>query len=102
MSSEYTTHFTHSIQFVCILYNLYCIVHIDYTDSQIYFDIILYSTIYIQNVCKNECAVCAMYIVHCKYTVYILHIYAHCAIGLLFNLKLCIYPRRSNAFCAHW
>ena len=36
MYSEYTTRFTHSIQFMCILYNLYCIVHIDYiyiTDS---------------------------------------------------------------------
>ena len=39
MYSEYTTHFTHSIQFMCILYNLYCIVHIDYiyiTDSWLY------------------------------------------------------------------
>ena len=26
MYSEYTTRFTHSKQFMCILYNLYCIV----------------------------------------------------------------------------
>ena len=48
MYSEYTTRFTHSIQFMCILYNLYCIVHIDYTDSQLYFDIILH---YIYRMC---------------------------------------------------
>ena len=34
MYSEYTTHFTHNIQFVYPVYNLYCIVHTDYTDSQ--------------------------------------------------------------------
>ena len=45
--------------------------------------------LYIQNVCKNKCAVCAMYSVHIAY------IYAHCAISLF------IYPRRTNAFCAH-
>ena len=27
---------------MCILYNLYCIAHIDYTDCQLYFDIILH------------------------------------------------------------
>ena len=82
MYSEYTTHFTHIIQFVYHVYNLYCIVHTDYTDSQ------LYTSLYIQNVCKNKCAVCALYNVQC--TVYILHIYAHSAIRLLFTLKLCI------------
>ena len=66
MYSEYTTGFTHSIQFLCILYNLYCIVHIDYTDSQLYFDIILYT----QKGCKNKCAVCAIYSVHCTYCIY--------------------------------
>ena len=59
MHIEYTTRFTHSIQFMCILCNLYCIVHIDYTDS--------YTSLYIQNVCKNKCAVCAMYSVHIAY-----------------------------------
>ena len=46
MYSEYTTRFTHSKQFMCILYNLYCIVHIDYiyiTDS---YTLILYFIIY--------------------------------------------------------
>ena len=42
MYSEYTTHFTHNIQFVYPVYNLYCIVHTDYTDSQLCFDYILH------------------------------------------------------------
>ena len=74
MYSEYTTHFTHSIQFVYPVYNLYCIVHTDYTDSQLYLGIILH---YIQNACKNKCAVCAMYSVHIAYIAhraYILYI----------------------------
>ena len=33
---------------MCILYNLYCVVHVDYTDSQLYFDIILH---YIYRMC---------------------------------------------------
>ena len=65
MYSEYTTHFTHSIHFVYPVYNLYCIVHTDYSDSHLYFDYILhYIYIYIQNACKNKCALCAMYSVH--------------------------------------
>ena len=35
MYSEYTARFTHSIQFMCILYDLYCIVHIDYIYSRV-------------------------------------------------------------------
>ena len=65
MYSEYTTHFTHNIQFVYPVYNLYCIVHTDYTDSQLYVDYIF--SLYVQNVCKNNCAVCAMYSVHIAY-----------------------------------
>ena len=84
MYSEYTTRFTHSIQFMCILYNLYCIVHIDY----IYIlQIVSYTLIlllhYIHRMCvKNKCAVCAMYsVTYCTYSaprIYI--IYARCAI----------------------
>ena len=92
MYSEYTTHFTHSIQFVYPVYNLYCIVHTDYTDSQLYFDYILH---YIYSMCVK------MNVLYVQCTVYILHIYAHFAIRLLSTLKLCIYPRRTNVFCAH-
>ena len=77
MYSEYTTRFTHSMQFMCILYNLYCIVHIDYTDSQLYFDIILH---YIYRMCVKK--MCCMLNVQC--TLYILHIYAQYA--FLFTL----------------
>ena len=75
MYSEYTTRFTHSIQFMCILYNLYCIVHIDYTDSQLYFDIILH---YIYRMCVK------INVLYAQCTVYILHIYAQYA--FLFTL----------------
>ena len=64
MYSEYTALFTHSTQRTCavsyIIYTLYN-VHIG---SQLYLGIILH---YIQNVCKNKCAVCAMYSVHIAY-----------------------------------
>ena len=65
MYSEYTTRFTHSIQFMCILYNLYCIVHIDYTDSQLYFDILLH---YIYRMCVKInvlYAQCTVYTTYC-------------------------------------
>ena len=87
MYSEYTTHFTHNIQFVYPVYNLYCIVHTDYTDSQLYFDYILH---YIYRMCVKV----NMLYVQC--TVYTLHIYAHSAIRLLFTLKLCIYPSQDQ------
>ena len=65
MYSEYTTHFTHNIQFVYPVYNLYCIVHTDYTDSQLHVDYIFH---FIYRMCvKNKCAVCAMYSVHIAY-----------------------------------
>ena len=55
MYSEYTALFTHSTQRTCtvsyIIYTLYN-VHIG---SQSYLGIILH---YIQNVCKNKCALC--------------------------------------------
>ena len=92
MYSEYTAHFTHSIQFVYPVYNLYCIVHTDYTDSQLYFDYVLH---YIYRMCVK------MNVRYVQYTVYILHIYAHSAIRLLSTWKLCIYPCRTNVFCAH-
>ena len=61
MYSEYTALFTHSTQRTCtvsyIIYTL-CNVHIG---SQLYLGIILH---YIQNVCKNKCAVCTLYSVH--------------------------------------
>ena len=61
MYSEYTTLFTHSTQRTCtvsyIIYTLYN-VHIG---SQSYLGIILH---YIQNVCKNKCAVCTLYSVY--------------------------------------
>ena len=69
MYSEYTTRFTHSIQFMCILYNLYCIVHIDYIDSQLYFDIILH---YIYRMCVKINALyaqCTVYTVHIAYII---------------------------------
>ena len=57
MYSEYTALFTHSTQRTCtvsyIIYTLYN-VHIG---SQLYLGIILH---YIQNVCKNKCAVCTL------------------------------------------
>ena len=49
--SEYTTRFTHSIQFMCILYNLYCIVHIDY----IYILQILSYTLILYFIIYTEC-----------------------------------------------
>ena len=66
MYSEYTALFTHSTQPTCtvsysyIIYTLYN-VHIG---SQLYLGIILH---YIQNVCKNKCAVCALYSVYITY-----------------------------------
>ena len=97
MYSGYTTqHTVHTIQFMCILYNLYCIVRIDYTDNQLIFDIILH---YMYRMCVKISVLYVQSTLQC--TVYILHIYAHCAISPLFTLKLCIYPRRTNAFCAH-
>ena len=65
MYSEYTTRFTHSIQFMCILYNLYCIVHIDYADSKLYFDVIL---LCIYRMCVK------INVLYVQCTVYILHI----------------------------
>ena len=84
MYSEYTAHFTHNIQFVYPVYNLYCIVHTDYTDSQLYVD-------YIFRYMYRMCVKINVLYVQC--TVYILHIYAHSAIRLLSTLKLCIYPQ---------
>ena len=92
MYSEYTTHFTHNIQFVYHVYDLYCIVHTDYTDSQLYVD---YIFLFIYRMCVK------INVLYVQCTVYILHIYAHSAIRLLSTLKLCIYPRRTNVFCAH-
>ena len=64
MYSEYTALFTHSTQRTCtvsyIIYTLYN-VHIG---SQLYLGIILH---YIQNVCKNKCAVCTWYSVYITY-----------------------------------
>ena len=64
MYSEYTTLYTHSTQCTCtvsyIIYTLYN-VHIG---SQLYLGIILH---YIQNVCKNKCAVCTLYSVYITY-----------------------------------
>ena len=64
MYSEYTALFTHSTQRTCtvsyIIYTLYN-VHIG---SQLYLGIILH---YIQNVCKNKCAVCTLYSVYITY-----------------------------------
>ena len=91
MCSEYTTHFTHSIQFVYPVYNLYCIVHSNYTDSQLYVDYIFH---YMYRMCVE------INVLYVQCTVYILYIYAHSAIRLLSTLKLCIYPRRTNLFCA--
>ena len=63
MYSEYTALFTHSTQRTCtvsyIIYTLYN-VHIG---SQSY----LGMTDYIQNVCKNKCAVCTLYSVYITY-----------------------------------
>ena len=74
MYSEYSALFTHSTQRTCtvsyIIYTLYN-VHIG---SQLYLGIILH---YIQNVCKNKCAVCTC-------TAYILHI-LDLAHALVFN-----------------
>ena len=92
MYSEYTTHFTHNIQFVYPVYNLYCIVHTDYTDSQLYVDYIFH---YMYRMCVK------INVLYVQCTVYILHIYAHSAICLLSTLKLCIYLRRTNVFCAN-
>ena len=92
MYSEYTTHFTHNIQFVYPVYNLYCIVHTDYTDSQLYVDYIFH---FIYRMCVK------INVLYEQCTVYILHKYAHSAIRLLSTLKLCIYPRRINVFCTH-
>ena len=60
MYSEYTTHFTHNIQFVYPVYNLYCILHTDYTDSQLYVDYIfhyMYRMCVKINVLYVQCAV---------------------------------------------
>ena len=92
MFSEYTAHFTHNIQFVYPVYNLYRIVHTDYTDSQLYVDYIFH---YMYRMCVK------INVLYVQCTVYILHIDAHSAIRLLSTLKLCIYPRRTNVFCAH-
>ena len=92
MYSEYTTHFTHNIQFVYPVCNLYCIVHTDYTDSQLYVDYIFH---YMYRMCVK------INVLYVQRTEYILHIYAHSAIRLLSTLKLCIYSRRINVFCAH-
>ena len=64
MYSKYTALFTHSTQRTCtvsyIIYTLYN-VHIG---SQLYLGIILH---YIQNACKNKCAVCTLYSVYITY-----------------------------------
>ena len=64
MYSEYAALFTHSTQRTCtvtyIIYSLYNV----YIGSQLYLGIILH---YIQNVCKNKCAVCTLYNVHITY-----------------------------------
>ena len=64
MYSEYTALFTHSTQRTCtvsyIIYTLYN-VHIG---SRLYLGIILH---YIQNVCKDKCAVCTLYSVYITY-----------------------------------
>ena len=77
MYSEFTALFTHSTQRTCtvscIIYAL-CNAHID---NQLYFGIILH---YIQNVCKNKCAVRTLYSVHIAY-----FMYTHCTISLLFS-----------------
>ena len=68
-------------------------MRIDYTDSQLYFDIILH----VQNVCKDKCAVCAKYTVHCKvYSVYIAYIYAHCAIYIFIYLEIAYLPSQNQ------
>ena len=55
---------------MCILYNLYCIVHIDYTDSQLYLDYILHY-IYRMRVKINVLYVqCTLYTVHLAYILY--------------------------------
>ena len=92
MYSEYTTHFTHNIQFGYPVYNLYCIVHTDYTDSQLYVDYIFH---YMYRMCVK------INVLYVQCTVYILHIYAHSAIRLISTLKLCIYPCRTNVLCVH-
>ena len=73
MYSEYTTHFTHNIQFVYPVYNLYCIVHTDYTDSQLYVDYIFH---YMYRMCVK------INVLYVQCAVYILHIYAHSAFYL--------------------
>ena len=61
MYSEYTALFTHNTQRTCtVSYTLYN-VHIG---SQLYLGIILH---YVQNVCKNKCAVCTLYSVYITY-----------------------------------
>ena len=65
MYSEYSALFTaHNVRVLYpnpyIIYTLYN-VHIG---SQLYLGIILH---YIQNVCKNKCAVCTLYSVYIKY-----------------------------------
>ena len=63
-----TSHTAYNLCAYCILYNLYCIVHIDYTDSQLYFDIILHYILYRMCVKINVLYVhCAMYSVHIAY-----------------------------------
>ena len=63
MYSEYTTHFTHNIQFVYPVYNLYCIVHTDYTDNQLHVD-------YIFHYMYRMCVKINVLYVQCTYCIY--------------------------------
>ena len=75
MYSEYTTHFTHNIQFVYPVYNLYCIVLTDYTDSQLYVDYIFH---YMYRMCVK------INVLYVQCTVYILHLYAHIYLEIVY------------------
>ena len=61
MYSEYTALFTHSTQrTITVSYIIYTLYNV-HIGSQLYLGIILH---YIQNVCKNKCAVCTLYSVY--------------------------------------
>ena len=64
MYSEYSALFTHSTQRTCtVSYTIYTLYNV-HIGSQLYLGIILH---YIQNVCKNKCAVCTLYSVYITY-----------------------------------
>ena len=67
MYSKYTALFTHSTQRTCTVSYIIYTLHNVHIGSQLFLGIILH---YVQNACKNKCALCTLYSVylHILYT----------------------------------